>query len=201
MQNEILIFGQNASWLEILAMLTGIAGVWLTMKENIWCFPVGIINVSLYAWLFLTPGIRLYADALLQCIYILLLFYGWMNWADSNKKKESRDTYSIQPKTALRLSVIVLMSTVVLAIFLQTFTNASFPWLDSALTCISLGAQWMIAKKLIENWIVWIVVDIVYLPLYFVKHLPLTTFLYAIFLLMAIKGYREWKKNLIVREA
>ena len=201
MQNEILIFGQNASWLEILAMLTGIAGVWLTMKENIWCFPIGIINVSLYAWLFLTPGIRLYADALLQGIYILLLFYGWMNWADNNKNKDSRDTFNIQPKTALRLSFIVLISTVALAIFLQTFTNASYPWLDSALTCASLASQWMIAKKMIENWIVWIVVDIIYLPLYFVKHLPLTTFLYAIFLLMALKGYIEWKKNLIVREA
>lgn len=200
MMNEISILGQNTSWLEVIAMLTGIVGVWLTMKENIWCFPIGIINVSLYAWLFLTPGVRLYADALLQGIYILLLFYGWMNWADRNKNKDSRHTYTIKQKSTFRLLITVLISTVLLAIFLQTFTNASYPWLDSALTCASLGAQWMIAKKFIENWIVWIVVDIFYLPLYFVKHLPLTTFLYAIFLLMAFKGYFEWKKNLIVRE-
>ena len=199
--NEITSLGQTTSLLEIIAMLTGIAGVWLTMKKNIWCFPIGIINVSLYAWLFMTPGIRLYADALLQCIYILLLFYGWMNWADRNKKKEANYTFNIPWKTALKLLLISFLSTITLAIFLQNYTNASYPWLDSALTCASLGAQWMIAKKMIENWIVWIVVDIIYLPLYFVKHLPLTTFLYAIFLLMAFKGYYEWKKNLVVREA
>ena len=200
MLNEILIFGQNSSWLEILAMLTGIAGVWLTMKENIWCFPIGIINVTLYAWLFMTPGIRLYADALLQCIYILLLFYGWMNWADRNKKKDTNHTINISSKTSLKLLIISLLSTIVLAVFLQTFTNASYPWLDSALTCASLASQWMIAKKMIQNWIVWIVVDIIYLPLYFVKNLPLTTILYFMFLILAFKGYSEWKKNLIYRE-
>ena len=198
--NEITLFGQSTSWLEVIAMLTGIAGVWLTMKESIWCFPIGIINVSLYAWLFISPGIRLYADALLQCIYILLLFYGWMNWADRNKKKEARHTFNIPSKTALKLFFIFLAATIVLAVFLQHYTNASYPWLDSALTCSSLAAQWMIAKKMIENWIVWIVVDIIYLPLYFVKHLPLTTILYAIFLLLAFKGFSEWKKNLIYRE-
>ena len=200
MLNEILIFGQNSSWLEILAMLTGIAGVWLTMKENIWCFPIGIINVTLYAWLFMTPGIRLYADALLQCIYILLLFYGWMNWADRNKKKDTNHTINISSKTSLKLLIISLLSTIVLAVFLQTFTNASYPWLDSALTCASLASQWMIAKKMIQNWIVWIVVDIIYLQLYFVKNLPLTTILYFMFLILAFKGYSEWKKNLIYRE-
>ncbi len=199
--NEITLFGQSTSWLEVIAMLTGIAGVWLTMKENIWCFPIGIINVSLYAWLFISPGIRLYADALLQCIYILLLFYGWMNWADRNKKKEASHTFKIPSKTAIKLFFIFLAATIVLAFFLQHYTNASYPWLDSALTCSSLAAQWMIAKKIIENWIVWIVVDIIYLPLYFVKHLPLTTILYAIFLLLAFKGFLEWKKNLIYREA
>ena len=129
MMNEISILGQNTSWLEVIAMLTGIVGVWLTMKENIWCFPIGIINVSLYAWLFLTPGVRLYADALLQGIYILLLFYGWMNWADRNKNKDSRHTYIIEQKTTFRLLITVLISTVLLAIFLQTFTNASYPCL------------------------------------------------------------------------
>ncbi len=200
MLNEILIFGQTTNWLEVIAMITGIAGVWLTMKENIWCFPIGIINVSLYAWLFMTPGIRLYADALLQCIYILLLFYGWMNWTDRNKKKDTNHTINISSKTSLKLLIISLLSTIVLAVFLQTFTNASYPWLDSALTCASLASQWMIAKKMIQNWIVWIVVDLIYLPLYFVKNLPLTAILYFMFLILAFKGYSEWKKNLIYRE-
>ncbi len=199
--NEITIFGQTSSWLEIIAMLTGIAGVWLTMKENIWCFPIGIINVSLYAWIFMTPGIRLYADALLQLIYIILLFYGWINWNYRNKNKEKKHPVNIPLKIALKLFIICLIATIVLAVFLQYFTNASYPWLDSALTCASLAAQWMIAKKMIENWIVWIVVDLIYLPLYYVKQLPFTVILYSIFLILAINGYTEWKKRLTPREA
>ena len=201
MMNEIILFGQSTSLLELIAMLTGIAGVWLTMKENIWCFPIGIINVSLYAWLFISPGVRLYADALLQCIYILLLFYGWMRWSDKNKKNEIIHPIKIKSGISIKLFLFCLISTIALALFLQKFTDASYPWLDSALTCTSLAAQWMIAKKIIENWIVWIIVDIVYLPLYLLKHLPLTAILYAIFLVLAFKGYSEWKKNLALNEA
>ena len=200
MLTEIQIFGQITSWLEIFAMLTGLAGVWLTIKENIWCFPVGIVNVTLFAWLFFTPGIQLYADALLQCIYVLLLFYGWLNWAEKNNKKEKLSPVKITIVTAIKVAIVSIIGAVILAFFLQKYTNASYPWLDSILTCSSLAAQWMIAKKKIENWVVWIAVDIIYIPLYIVKHLPLTAFLYFIFLVLAIIGYQDWKKNISYRE-
>ena len=200
MLTEIQIFGQITSWLEIFAMLTGLAGVWLTIKENIWCFPVGIVNVTLFAWHFFTPGIQLYADALLQCIYVLLLFYGWLNWAEKNNKKEKLSPVKITIVTAIKVAIASIIGAVILAFFLQKYTNASYPWLDSILTCSSLAAQWMIAKKKIENWVVWIVVDIIYIPLYIVKHLPLTAFLYFIFLVLAIIGYQDWKKNISYRE-
>jgi nicotinamide mononucleotide transporter len=200
MMNEINLFGQSTSLLEVIAMLTGIAGVWLTMKESIWCFPIGIINVSLYAWLFISPGVRLYADALLQCIYIFLLFFGWINWSQKNKSSDKIHPVKIKSNDSRKLIIICLLSTIALALFLQKFTNASYPWLDSVLTCSSLAAQWMIAKKIIENWIVWILVDIIYLPLYIIKHLPLTAILYAVFLLLAFRGYAEWKKNLAFNE-
>ena len=196
MLNEISLLGQSSSWLEVIAMLTGILGVWLTMKQNPLCFPVGIINVSLYAWLFFSPGIRLYADALLQCIYILLLIYGWYKWT-IKEKSSALLPIRIGRRNSMQAGALVFAGTIVLAFFLQTQTDASYPWLDSALTCFSLAAQWMIARKMIENWIVWIVVDIVYLPLYIIKGLPLTALLYFIFLLLAIRGYVDWKKQLV----
>ena len=196
MTNEILILGQSSSWLEVIAMLTGMLGVWLTIKQNPICFPVGVVNVSLYAWLFFSPGIRLYADALLQCIYIVLLIYGWYKWTEKKQTVEFLPV-RIDRKPALQTALIVIAGTITLAFFLQTKTNASYPWLDSALTCSSLAAQWMIARKMIENWIVWIIVDIVYLPLYIIKGLPLTALLYFVFLLMAIRGYYDWKKQLV----
>jgi nicotinamide mononucleotide transporter len=193
--SEISLFGQTTSWLEIAAMLTGLAGVWLTMRQNIWCFPIGIVNVVLYAWLFFSPGIRLYADALLQCIYVLLLIYGWIRWKENEKYFERTIPLKIDSKSLSKIFLINIAATILLAGFLQKYTNASYPWLDSALTCLSLSAQWMIAKKYIENWIVWIVVDLAYLPLYLSKNLPLTAILYTLFLLMAFKGYQEWKKK------
>lgn len=195
--NEISILGQTTSWLEIVAMLTGIAGVFLTIKQSIWCFPIGIINVSLYALLFISPGIRLYADALLQCIYILLLIYGWIKWSEKKNTITSIKPVKINLNLSLRLSLFTIAGTCLLALFLLKNTDASYPWLDSLLACTSLTAQWMIAKKFIENWLIWIVVDFIYLPLYFIKHLPLTAILYALFMILAIRGYIEWKKYII----
>ena len=194
--HEISLFGQTTSVVEMIAMLTGLAGVWLTIRQSPWCFPVGIVNVAIYSYLFFSPGVQLYADALLQCVYILLLIYGWYRWTTRHETDNTTAPVNIDASSSIKVLIVVSVSTCILGFFLSHYTNASFPWLDSALTCISLAAQWMVAKKHIENWIVWIVVDLVYVPLYLVKHLPLTALLYAIFMLMAVKGYRDWKLHL-----
>ena len=174
-------------------MLTGIIAVWLTVKQNILCFPIGIINVILYAYLFYSPSVRLYADGGLQIIYIILLIIGWRNWGKKRNTKE-HSVFLTPGKTGIYLTALVIIFSVLLGYILQKYTNASFPWLDAALTSISLAAQWMIAKRYIENWILWIIADIVYIPLYFIKGLPLTTWLYTLFLFLAIKGYADWLK-------
>lgn len=199
MLNEISIWGQVTSWLEIAAMLTGIAGVWLTARQNILCFPIGIINVVLYAWLFFSPGIQLYADALLQCIYVFLLIYGWMQW--SKQSNEIIVPEKMGSKSAIRIILLGISATFLCGYFFDNYTDASYPWLDSSLTCMSLAAQWMVAKKFIENWIVWIVADIIYIPLFLVKQLPLTAILYGIFLILAIIGYMDWKNKLTLNRS
>ncbi len=190
---EITVLSQPTSIIEILGIITGLLGVWLTIRKNIWCFPVGIVNVTTYALMFSSEGIRLYADAILQCIYLLLLIYGWIQW---KKNRKTFDTFNYPAQLfTTKLIYISFLAYFLLSLFLQEFTNASLPWLDSALTILSLVAQWMIARKLIANWIIWIIVDAVYVPLYFYKGLPLTSILYFIFLLLAVKGYMDWRKN------
>src|SRR5205823_4532289 len=150
------IFGQPISFIEFLGTVFGIAGVWLTIKKNIWCFPTGIINVALYAWLFYDS--RLYADASLQIIYIILLIYGWLQWnKQSNTQAFVAET--TDRKTAFTLLVIAIVGTIMMGALFKNYSNASLPYLDSALTSVSLIAQWMIAKKKIENWLIWIVAD------------------------------------------
>ena len=196
MLSELSIFGQTTSWLEIVAILTGIVSVYLTVTQSIYCFPSGIVNVLLYAFIFFSPDVRLYSDGILQCIFAILLVYGWIQW--SSKKDVVVNPIKIDVKTALRLLLITIVATIILSYFMSTFTNAVYPVLDASLTCLSLAAQWMIAKKFLENWIVWIFVDIIYIPLYFERKLPLTSVLYLIFLVLAVKGYLEWKKKVLV---
>lgn len=195
---EISVFGQPTTMTEVMGIASGIVGVWLTTRRNILCFPVGILNVIIYAYLFFSPGIRLYADGLLQCIYAGMLIYGWINW----KKEEKTDNkvYRMPASDLLKLSFITFVSALILGLFFKKYTDASLPWLDSALTIISLAAQWMIAKKYIENWILWMFVNTIYVPMYLYKQLPLTSALYAVFLLLAIKGFIDWKKALPTSE-
>ena len=178
-------------------MLTGAVGVWLTMKQNIWCFPIGMINVALYAILFFDPGIRLYADASLQVFYFVLLIYGWHLWTKPAMFKSHILPSYVKGNSWIKMLLLTIMGAIVLGVFLDYQTNADLPWLDSSLTSVSLLAQWMVARKKIENWILWIIADTIYIPLYIHKGLPLTAFLYFIFLLLAVKGFKDWKSTLI----
>jgi nicotinamide mononucleotide transporter len=185
-------FGEPISYVELAGTLFGIIGVWLTIKKNIFNFPFGIINVALYAFLFFQS--KLYADASLQIIYIILLVYGWIQW--TTKKAET--TFEVQ-KTSLGewlwLNLFFVVSTLVIGTIFRNLTDASLPYLDSMLASVSLIAQWMIAKKKIENWMLWIIADVIYVGLYIYKHLYFTSILYFIFIFLAILGWREWKKT------
>ena len=197
MEYGFYFLGQWLSYLELTAMLSGILGVWFTIKQNPLCFPIGMLNVLLYAWLFFTPTIRLYADATLQCSYFLLLAYGWFKWTRSGKADNNLRPSRTSKRHWISIILISIPFILILALFLQKYTNADLAWPDSTLTVISLAAQWMVAKKKMENWILWILVDIFYIPLYIYKGLPLTAFLYFIFLLIAFRGWNEWKKDAI----
>ena len=189
------ICGQEFSLLEIFGTLSGIAGVWLTIKKNIWCFPAGLVNVGLYGILFFKE--KLYADAILQLFYIALLAYGWWQW---NIKAEQNEfsIIRIHRKIWIILILTCLTSTAILGFVFSHATDAALPFLDSFLTSASLIAQWMIARKKIENWLVWILADTIYIGMYIYKGLHLTALLYIVFILLAIRGYREWNKKIVV---
>lgn len=187
------LFGQEISTVELTGTIFGVAGVWLTIKRNILCFPAGIINVALYAYLFLQS--KLYADALLQLFYIVLLVYGWFRWSRIDNTPDLKITTTSSSLLFLLL-VVCLASTLILGFFFRNYTDASLPYLDSLTTSMSLIAQWMIAKKKIENWLLWIVADIIYVWMYVYKNLYLTSVLYAVFIILAIAGYITWKKSM-----
>lgn len=183
--------------LEIVGFISGFAGVFLTVKKNKWCFPIGIINVILSCFLFYES--RLYADSLQQLIYIPLLIVGWLNW-----NANSSDEFIVERLNKKEIVIyfsLFLSSGLLLGYLLRTFSNASFPWIDSLATTASFLAQYLIAKKKIENWKVWIAVNIVYIAVYLQKDLELYAVLYLVYLILAIQGYYQWRKHLIQQAA
>lgn len=181
--------------LEITGFLFGIAGVYLTIARHIYCFPVGLVNVSITAWLVFHQ--QLYADVLQQLVYFILLIYGWVQWAKD--KSTAAHTVSVSsPKNMIYLGILILLSSAALGYLLKAFTNASYPYMDSTGTVICFAAQWLIAGKKIENWYLWVVANLMYIVLYLLKDLPWYSLLSAVYLVMAVVGWREWKKRMAI---
>jgi len=180
-------------WLEPVAVATGIIAVYLQVRQNVWNWPVALINVALYFVVFRDS--KLYADMGLQAIYFLLSLYGWYEWLYGGEKKTELKVSRGTPRMAVTLIAIGIAGVAVLGTIFARYTDAALPYLDSATATTSLIAQWMITRKILENWLVWIAVDVVYVGMFIFKHLRLTAGLYAVFLVLATMGYLQWRRS------
>lgn len=176
---------------EAIATLFGLACVWLTVKQHIGCWPTGLVQVILYIYIFYQA--RLYSDMILQIIYVPISIYGWYHWKQHMEDKSTVGTLPVSLRTFW--TALTVMGSVGLGFVMATYTNASFPYPDSFITITSLVAQWLMAKKKLESWVFWILVDLVAITIYLLKGLYFTTGLYAVFLILAIWGYFEWRNN------
>jgi len=192
------------NWTEILGFLTGAASVLLAVYESPWNWLVGIANNIFFLILFWHA--KLYADALLQIIYIVISVFGWWNWLFGGVGHTRLLIVRTRITAAVWLVVVTAACTTVLTLLLHRFTDSNVPFWDGLTTALSLAAQYMLSKKLLENWWVWMTADLVYIALYCYKSLYLTGILYAIFFAMCIAGYSQWRKSLtqgptVTREA
>lgn len=184
-----------AKIIELAAAVLGAVSVWMVVKRNVWAFPIGIVMVVLYAWIFFRE--RLYSDMLLQVFFAVMQAQGWYLWSRSEHADDDR--IAVRSLSARQWWITGLMQvagTLSLGAAMQRFTNADLPFMDAFAAVQSMLAQWWMNKRYVENWILWIAVDEVYLILYYSKSLYFTTVLYAIFLGMAVIGYMEWKNKL-----
>jgi nicotinamide mononucleotide transporter len=184
---------------EILAVIFGITSVYLSTRENIWSWPTALVNVSLYFVVFYEA--KLYADMGLQAVYFALSLYGWYEWLYGGENRTELHVSRITRTLGVRLLVIGVAAAAILGTGLARFTDAAIPYLDSATTSTSLVAQWMMTRKILENWAVWVAVDVVYVGMFIYKKLYLTAGLYTVFLVLAVIGYVQWKKSLGGRDS
>jgi nicotinamide mononucleotide transporter len=197
MLDQLLSLAVANRW-EILAVVFGIVSVYLSTREHIWSWPTALVNVALYFVVFLEA--KLYADMGLQVVYFALSLYGWYEWLYGGENRTELHVSRTPRWLGVRLVLIAVASAAVLGTILARFTDAALPYLDSATTSTSLVAQWMMTRKILENWAVWIAVDIVYIGMFIFKRLYLTAGLYAIFLVLAVMGFIQWKRSLMERE-
>lgn len=178
---------------EVLAVVFSLVCVLLTIKENIWQWLVGIFGVIFYIIVFFQA--KLYANMWLQVVFVALQLYGWYQWLrggrDKGELKISRSSFRLNGL----LAVLAISGTAAMAYSFAKFTDNASPLSDSAATVLSLIAQWMLAKKYLENWLVWILVNVLTIAMGISQKLYLTAGLYAIFFILAILGFLEWRKR------
>jgi nicotinamide mononucleotide transporter len=179
---------------EIVAALFGVVSVFLSVRQNIWSWPTAIVNVGMYIVVFYRS--RLYSDTGLQVVYVVLNFYGWYQWLYGGKNRTELPVTRTSGRLWAILAVVGALSTVALGTFVSRNTDAALPYMDALTTSTSLVAQWMMTKKLLENWIIWVSVDVVYIGMYIYKDLRVTALLYAVFLALSVMGYIQWKRTL-----
>ena len=180
--------------LESAAVLFGIVSVYLSVREKIASWPTAIVNVTLYIFVF--QRARLYADMALQVVYIGISLYGWYEWLHGGRGKSRLAVSRGTRRLAAVLAGIGIVAAALLGTLLARYTNAALPYLDATTTTTSLIAQWMMARKILENWIVWVAVDVVYIGMFLYKSLVLTAGLYAVFLVLSLMGYFQWRRTL-----
>lgn len=181
------------SFLEITGFIFGVAGVWLTIKQHVACFPVGLVNVVISLFLFIE--LKLYSDSLQQGVYIILLSYGWYSWSRNVKMTSTQPSY-MNNEMKIYLFIIFLILSFIMGYLFDNFTDADVPYIDAIATSMSFAAQYLIARKKIENWLIWIAVNLLYIGIYSYKEVYLYVVLFLIYLILAVKGYFDWKSGM-----
>ncbi|MFP4469082.1 MAG: nicotinamide riboside transporter PnuC [Bacteroidales bacterium] len=184
----------NTTWLEAIAVFFGLLSVWYAKKENILVYPTGIISVLIYVYICFFAG--LYADMGINFFYFIMSVYGWYKWT----RKDRQDNYIPIKWNSPQMQVYAVLASIafffLLRHVLSNYTDSTVPNWDAATTAIFIVGMWLMALKRIENWIYWIVGDLVSIPLYFYKGLVLTSFQFLVFLILAILGYMEWRHRI-----
>lgn len=178
------------SWLELIGALVSAWAVWLAAQRRLWAFPIGLASVILYVKIFIDA--RLYSDALLQVVFGALIIYGWVRWLQ-NMGLDSRVRVVPLPRRRIVAHLWVgAVGALALGFVMHRWTNAALPWLDASLTSFSLVAQWWQDRRHTAAWWLWIVVDVIYVGEYIYKSLLITAVLYAVFVVLAVIGLRNW---------
>jgi nicotinamide mononucleotide transporter len=182
----------QTSLLEVIAVIFGLLSVWYSRKVNLLVYPTGIINVLIYVYICFYAG--LYADMGINMVYFVMSVYGWYNWT---RKKDDVTTVRItwlSLKGNILALLLAAVAFILISYILVNYTDSTVPYIDSFTTAIFIVGMWLMARKNVENWIYWIIGDVICIPMFFYKGLVFTSFQYLVFLILAVMGFISWRK-------
>ncbi len=191
--NFIVNFISSMGLGEQISIVTGLIYIVLSVRQNPLCWPFGIVSVGI--WMVIVFQGKLYSDAFLQFVYVVLGFYGWYQWLRGGKDNEPLRVRKLDRKLTMRLAGIGLITFIPAGYTAQHYLHASFPWWDALTTVISLIAQYLLAKKYLENWLLWITADVMYIVIYYLKGWTGYSGLMAVYTIMAAIGFIQWLKS------
>ena len=182
--------------LELVAVATGFACVWLAARESIWNFPVAISSCLLFVFVYFAA--QLYADCGLQGLFIALNGYGWYKWLYGGRDQTELGVTHATGREGLLSGGFAAFFTLGFGYYLRHYTDAAFPYIDSFTTAGSIAAQYLLTRKRLENWLLWVLVDVIYVPILWYKALYFVSLLYFLYLALAAYGYWQWRRELPV---
>ena len=191
---SVASYFQQLPWLELIAMLLSLAYVILAAKGSLWCWPAAFISTALYTYIFY--DVLLLMDSALNAYYLFMAVYGYWQWSKQKNKQQNNSTEITIVSWGLNWHIKACIGLAVIAAILgyvmANFTPADFPYLDTYTTVYAVFSTYLVTKKVLENWLYWIVIDLVSIYLYIEKGLVPTTVLFIIFVIVACYGYFKW---------
>jgi len=192
---ELIIKWLSGNYIELLGAILGIAYIFFSIRQSILTWPIGLLTSILYVWVFFVS--KLYADMGLQMYYVVVSIYGWYEWLRGNQSNHSEPlkVSRLSVKLGVALSIVSLFLFLLIWFILKNYTDSPVPMADGFATALSIVATWMLARKILEHWLVWIFVDAFSVGLFWYKDLLPTVILFVVYTVMAYIGYREWKRE------
>nr|WP_265734351.1 nicotinamide riboside transporter PnuC [Malaciobacter canalis] len=180
--------------LEAIAMFLSILYLLLAIKQNVWCFVAAFFSTLIYTIIFFDASLLM--DSFLNAYYLLMAIYGWYSWKYSNiKESKELKISSFGTKTNIKIVILLSILSLILGFYMQNYTSADFAYLDTFTTVFAIYSTYLLTRKIIENWIYWIVIDTVSIYIYINKQFYLTAILFAIYTILAIVAFINWKSE------
>ena len=190
----------DTSWLEVIAVIFGLLSVWFAKKANILVYPTGIVSVLIYVFICLNA--QLYADMGINAFYFIMSVYGWIMWTRKVENRKVRPiTFNTKKDNLISVAFFVFSLVVIMLLLMyfkaddEQYWSTNIPYIDTFTTAIFIVGMWLMAMKKVENWIYWIIGDLISIPMYLYKGLIFTSLQFFIFLIIATLGYIEWKQR------